>query len=88
MLEKLNERVDVITIYKKMGATVKPYKIRWNGREYKITKIGYHHKVQRGKIFHHIFSVCSDELFFRLNFDTETMFWTVEEVSDAASYQS
>ncbi len=88
MLEKINERVDVITIYKKIGATVNPYKIRWNGREYKITKIGYHHKVLRGKIFHHIFSVCSDELFFRLNFDTETMFWTVEEVSDAASYQS
>ena len=88
MLERIHERIDVITVYKKMGATVMPYKLKWNGKEYKISKLGYHHKVKRGNVFHHIFSVCSDDLFFRLDFDTETMYWSVEEVSDASSYQS
>lgn len=82
MIEKINEKVDVITIYKRLGAKVVPYKVRWNGRDHLITKIGYHHKIKVGRIFHHIFSVCSDTLAFRLRFDTETMYWTLEEVSD------
>lgn len=82
MLEKIHERIDVITVYKRMGATVYPYKIRWNGREYKIKKIGYHHKVREGRTYSHIFSVTSDSLSFKLKFDTETLFWSLEEVSD------
>ncbi len=82
MLEKIHEKIDVITIYKKYPARVIPYKIRWNGRDHIITKIGYHHKIRKGHTFFHIFSVCSDTLAFRLRFDTETMYWTLEEVSD------
>jgi hypothetical protein len=82
MLEKVNEKIDVITIYKRLGATIFPYKIRWNGRNYLIKKIGYHHKVREGRTVLHIFSVSSDTLAFRLRFDTETMYWTLEEVSD------
>lgn len=82
MLEKVDEKIDVITIYKRMGAKVLPYKVRWNGRDYFIRKIGYHHKIREGRSIHHIFSVSSDTLAFRLRFDTETMYWTLEEVSD------
>jgi hypothetical protein len=82
MLEKINEKVDVITIYKRFGTIVSPYKIRWNGRDYRILKIGYHHKVRQGSSIHHIFSVSSESLAFRLRFDSETMYWTLEEVSD------
>lgn len=82
MLEKVNEKIDVITIYKRMGTRVMPYKLRWNGRDYLIKKLGYHHKIRLGANIHHIFSVSSDNLAFRLRLDTETMYWTLEEVSD------
>ena len=81
MYFKLKEKVDVVSIYKAgMGNVL--YKIRWRNREYKIIKLGYHHKIKVGSIIHHIFSVASANLAFRLDFDTEVLSWTLEEVSD------
>lgn len=85
MIEKINERIDCICIYKKAPASVIPYKIRWNGREYLIAKIGYHHKRREGRYIYHIFSVSSDTLFFKLKLDTQTLYWYVEEVSDGSA---
>ena len=85
MLEKVNERVDCITVYKKEGGIVMPYKIKWNGRTYTITKLGYHHKQKIGTVVHHIFSVATSSLAFRLRFDPDTLFWHLEEVSDGNS---
>lgn len=79
---KLNEKIDVITIYKRIGGQTAPYKIRWNGRAYLITKVGYHHKVREGRTVYHIFHVCSDTLAFRLKHDPDTLHWILEEVSD------
>ena len=47
-----------------------------------ITKLGFHHTVRVGRVLHHIFSVATESMFFRLNLDTETLSWTLEEVSD------
>jgi hypothetical protein len=81
MLEQINEQVDCIVIYRKrIGA--QPYKIRWNGKDYIIKKIGYHHRQKQGKVMFHIFSVASDNLDFRLRHDPESLTWTLEEVSD------
>lgn len=85
MLEIINQRIDVITIYRSMGNKVIPYKLRWNGKNYLIKKIGYHHREKRGKVMHHVFSVASDSLDFRLRHDPETLTWTLEEVSDGVT---
>ena len=82
MLEKINERVDVITIYKKLGGQVLPYKVRWNGRDYLIKRLGYHHKVKEGRFVYHYFSVSTDTLAFKLRHDPETLQWILVEVSD------
>lgn len=82
MLEKIHEKVDVITIYKKLGGEVTPYKIRWNGRDYITAKTGYHHKVREGRTVYHIFHICTDTLAFKLRHDPDTLSWTLEEVSD------
>jgi hypothetical protein len=82
MIETINEKVAVITIYKPGAGHVFPYRLRWQGRDYKITKIGFHHKVREGRALFHIFSVSSDTLAFRLKLDTETLHWILEEVSD------
>lgn len=79
---QINEPIDIITIYKRTGAKTTPYKIRWNGRSYIITKIGYHHKVREGNTIYHIFHVCTDTLAFRLKHNTDSLQWLLEEVSD------
>ena len=79
---KIHEPIDVITIYKRLGGKTAPYKIRWNGRSYIITKIGYHHKVREGHTLYHIFNVCTASLAFRLKHNTDNLAWILEEVSD------
>ena len=82
MLEKINEKIAVITIYQPQSGRVTPYKIRWNGRDYRITKTGYHHTVRSGRTVYHIFHVSTDTLAFRLRHDPDTLHWILEEVSD------
>ncbi len=82
MILNIHEPIDVITIYKRESAKTAPYKIRWNGRSYLITKVGYHHKVRSGRTVYHIFHVCTDSLAFKMRHDPDTLEWILEEVSD------
>jgi len=82
MLESINEQVSVITIYDRNKGSVMPYKVRWNGRDYLITKLGYRYRVKRGRFTHHIFTVSNSSIAFKLLLDTETLFWWLKEVSD------
>lgn len=82
MIEKINQRIDVVTIYKSLGSTVVPYKIKWNGKVYYIKNIGYHHREKIGNVVYHIFSVSSNSLDFRLKHDPTNLSWILEEVSD------
>ena len=81
MLEKINESIDCIVIYKK-GNIIQPYKIRWRGKDYPINKIGYHHRQKEGRVLFHIFSVATPTMDLRLKHDPETLSWVLEEVSD------
>ncbi len=82
MQEIIKEKVSVITIYDRMKGTVMPKKIRWQGKDYMIEKLGYYHKFREGRKIMHIFSVASKEMFFRLSLDSENLHWTLEEISD------
>ena len=82
MREKINEKVSVLTIYNNIKRITLPYIIKWQGNNHKVTKIGYHHKQRQGRTLVHIFSVSNDSLAFRLNFNTDNLSWTLEEVSD------
>jgi hypothetical protein len=82
MLEHIHEKVDVIAIYKRIGVKVYPAKVRWNGKDYIIQKLGYTHREKIGGTVHHIFHVSSDSYYFRLRFDTFNLSWLLEEVSD------
>lgn len=82
MQEIINEKVSMLTVYDRTTGLTAPKKLKWQDRIYKITKIGYHHRVRKGKKLIHIFSVCNETMAFRLKLDTETLHWTLEEVSD------
>lgn len=85
MNEVINEKVSVITVFDRNKGVVIPQKIKWQGRIYTIEKIGYHHKMKEGRKLLHIFSVSNSSIAFRLRFDTETLHWTLEEVSDGCA---
>ena len=79
---KVDVPVAVVSAYDPKGANVSPVKVRWDGREYKITKLGLHHNFRVGRTLHHVFSVISGDTFFRLNLNTDNLSWRLEEVSD------
>lgn len=59
-----------------------PKYVIWKGRNHNINKIGLHHLFRQGRTLYHIFSVVADTIFMRLKFDTDTLFWTLEEIED------
>ena len=82
MLQKFSEPVSVSLVYDHIKRYVYPHGINWSGKKYVIKKVGLHHAYRIGKTLYHVFSVEADTLFFRLVLDTETLHWTLEEVSD------
>lgn len=82
MTETINEKVSVVAVYSREKKSFLPQKLKWQGRIYTITKLGFHHTVRVGRVLHHLFSVTDGNLAFRLDLDTEVLSWTLEEVSD------
>ncbi|MDQ6659791.1 MAG: hypothetical protein M3Z24_02355 [Chloroflexota bacterium] len=79
--EAIHEKVRVVTVYDPYKGTVLPWLVKWQARIYTIEKIGYVHKVRVGRTLFHIFSVSNAAIAFRLKLDTDTLHWTLEEVS-------
>lgn len=80
MTHPINEPISVITVYNSDKQSVMPYKLSWHGRDYKITKLGYHHRIRVGRTLLHIFSVCTENTAFKLQLNTDTLHWLLEEV--------
>lgn len=59
-----------------------PKVLVWKNKKYWITKMGLHHTYRQGRKLIHVFSVVADQLFFRLEFDSESLLWKLVEVSD------
>lgn len=82
MQEIIGEKVSIVMIYDRTRASVMPVRMKWQGKYYPISTLGYHHKYKKGTTLIHIFSVSNDSMAFRLALDTDTLYWTLEEVSD------
>ena len=82
MRESIHEKVDVVVTFTRAFGGAFPKRVRWQGKEYNISEVGMHHMVREGRILHHIFSVTANTLFFRLDFNTETLQWQIAEISD------
>lgn len=83
MSEAINESVSVALWSNHTTHSILPYSIYWHGRRYPISKVGFHHTVRLGRVLTHIFSVTDGTTFFKIMFDTETLFWTLVEVETA-----
>lgn len=82
MIQKISAPVSVVSHYNHRVRRFQPVIVSWDGRDYPIIKIGLHHTYRQGRTLYHIFSVSSRDLFFRLNFNTDTLNWTLEEIAD------
>lgn len=82
MNQKLSDPVSVQLIYNHKTSQVYPHRLFWKNKNFVITKQGLHHTYYEGKYLYHIFSVVSDQLFFRLKLSTQDLTWTLEEISD------
>jgi len=85
MLGHINEVVSVIASYNHEKNRFIPYKMRWRLRDYFIKRLAYHHKIREGRSLFHIFHVTDGNLDFRIRFDTESLSWILEEVSDGST---
>lgn len=81
----MQENISVITVYDHTKAKAFPWRLKWRGRIYTVTKIGYHHTRESGSALYHIFSVSAGNLYFRLSLNTTTLFWTLEDTMDSMS---
>lgn len=82
MTQKISAPVSVDLLYDHRRHTLAPRQIFWNGRLFRIAQVGLHHTFREGRTLFHIFSVVSQGLSFRLKLDSESLFWTLEEISD------
>jgi hypothetical protein len=85
MIQKISLPVSVISSYNHKARTVSPKKVLFEGVEHIIKHMGYHHTFRDGRTLYHVFSVASETLFFKLVVNTDTLFWTLEEISDGES---
>lgn len=85
MNEKIFESVSVIASYNHEKNRFIPYKMRWRMRDYFIKRLAYHHKVREGRTLFHVFHVTDGNLDFRIRFDSESLNWILEEVSDGST---
>ena len=82
MHETINEEVSVIALYDRKNRATKPLRVKWQGKVYEITKIGYHHPYRDGRVKMHVYNVATETLAMRLELNTETLHWVLKEVSD------
>ena len=82
MIQKIDCPVSVSLVFDHIKRMVYPKWLLWEGRLYAVDKVGLHHTYREGRVLYHVFSVATKTLFFRLNLNTETLHWRLEEISD------
>lgn len=84
MREKINEEVSVVMYYSARLRRPIVHAIGWQNKEYLAGKLGYHHTIKNGETLHHIFELIDKDetIWFRLNFDTSNLHWTLEAIHD------
>lgn len=76
----VDERVDIITVYRNqgdIGARCMPRKMRWGDKEVVFTELALRHPTVQGKRMIHVFHMSDGANGYRLEFDAERLTWTL-----------
>ena len=82
MLTQINEPIAVMVRYKQDGKKAVPTMMEWQNRLYRFSQFGFWHPFRQGRRLIHVFTVSDGINTFRLEFDTESLLWTLREISD------
>lgn len=82
MTRAINEPVEVLVAYKNGGRKAIPKIMSWKNRLYTFTKFGFLHPDSRGRKMIHVFTMSNEAMTFRLEFDAESLNWTLREITD------
>jgi len=75
---EINERVDVIVVFKKHGeanSLCLPIKMKFRSQEIELVELGLHHATSAGKRMIHVFDMSDGINDYRLEFDAEDLAW-------------
>jgi len=79
----INERVSVVAVFRAKGtiaALCLPWKMNWRGRDIVMTELALRHPTEAGRRMVHVFHVSDGSNGYRLEFDAETLTWTLVSV--------
>lgn len=82
MIQAVHAPISVTLYFDHRRRRSAPIGVVWEGKSYRIIKIGLHHTYHRGRTLYHVFSVESPTLFFKLVLNTDTLNWNLEEIAD------
>jgi hypothetical protein len=82
MIQKLKVPVTVLALFDHRKRIYAPTKVIFDGREFEIVKLGYHHTYRDGRTLFHVFSVASNSSYFKLVHNTDNLHWELEEIDD------
>lgn len=85
MTHLLEEPISVMLAFNHETRSIMPRKLGWHGREYHVTKVGYHYKVKSGNTLYHIFTVCTENTVFKLALNTDTLHWQLQQIYDEST---
>lgn len=80
VIVSINQPISATLEYNAHNHISIPTRIVWRGKEYHISKLGYHHTVKQGRTLIHIFSVANESTSFRLSLNSETLEWRLQEI--------
>lgn len=81
-VNEINELVDVLTISKGGKGIVMPIYLKWKGRKYRLSVLGLMHPRREGRVLHYVFEVTDGSLAFKLDYNTESLQWTLLATSN------
>ena len=77
MFEQINEKIEVVARFRRNG--LEPYKFLWQSREILIKKINLAYSAYAGRSKIYFFAVSDGTSYFKLQFNTENLRWTLLE---------
>ena len=77
MLEQINEPIEVIVQFS--GNQTIPVKFLWQGREIWVKKVNLSYSRREGRVKFYFFAVSDDVNYFKLQFNSDNLAWTLLE---------
>lgn len=84
----INKRVDVAAVYQKgfdVSANCTPHKMHLDGKEIVFERRAFHHPTAKGQRMVHVFDMTDGLNDYRLEFDAESLTWTLIAIVEGGS---